>query len=122
MGKFNDDVIKWKQFSRYWPFVRGIHRSYMHICITKQTLIGPDICLSPDQRQAVIYTNAGILLIGPLGTNFSEILSEIHTLSCKKTHFKMSFGKWRPFFFRGISVLNRKHDTQMNPLSSATLN
>ena len=22
-----DDVIKWKQFPRYWPFVRGIHRS-----------------------------------------------------------------------------------------------
>ena len=26
MGK-NDDVIKWKHFPRYWPFVRGIHRS-----------------------------------------------------------------------------------------------
>ena len=24
---FNDDVIKWKHFSRCWPFVRGIHRS-----------------------------------------------------------------------------------------------
>ena len=24
---FNDDVIKWKFFPRYWPFVRGIHRS-----------------------------------------------------------------------------------------------
>ena len=23
---FNDDVIKWKLFSRNWPFVRGIHR------------------------------------------------------------------------------------------------
>ena len=23
----NDDVIKWKPFPRYWPFVRGIHRS-----------------------------------------------------------------------------------------------
>ena len=23
----NDDVIKWKHFPRYWPFVRGIHRS-----------------------------------------------------------------------------------------------
>ena len=21
-----DDVIKWKHFPRYWPFVRGIHR------------------------------------------------------------------------------------------------
>ena len=25
--KIHDDVIKWKQFLRYWPFVRGIHRS-----------------------------------------------------------------------------------------------
>ena len=23
----SDDVIKWKHFPRYWPFVRGIHRS-----------------------------------------------------------------------------------------------
>ena len=27
---FNDDVIKWKHFPRYWPFVRGIHRSPMN--------------------------------------------------------------------------------------------
>ena len=25
--KHHDDVIKWKHFPRYWPFVRGIHRS-----------------------------------------------------------------------------------------------
>ena len=24
---FHDDAIKWKHFPRYWPFVRGIHRS-----------------------------------------------------------------------------------------------
>ena len=24
---FHDDVIKWKHFPRYWPYVRGIHRS-----------------------------------------------------------------------------------------------
>ena len=26
----HDDVIKWKHFLRYWPFVRGIHRSPMN--------------------------------------------------------------------------------------------
>ena len=26
-ASFHDDVIKWKNFPRYWPFVRGIHRS-----------------------------------------------------------------------------------------------
>ena len=25
--RWHDDVIKWKHFPRYWPFVRGIHRS-----------------------------------------------------------------------------------------------
>ena len=24
--QFHDNVIKWKHFPRYWPFVRGIHR------------------------------------------------------------------------------------------------
>ena len=27
MKHLHDDVIKWKHFPRYWPFVRGIHRS-----------------------------------------------------------------------------------------------
>ena len=27
LGLFQDDVIKWKHFPRYWAFVRGIHRS-----------------------------------------------------------------------------------------------
>ena len=26
----HDDVIKWKHFPRYWPFVRGIHRWIPH--------------------------------------------------------------------------------------------
>ena len=26
-GLFHDDVITWKHFPRYWPFVQGIHRS-----------------------------------------------------------------------------------------------
>ena len=47
------------------------------ICVSKLTIIGSDNGLSPDRRQAIIWTNAGLLLIGPLGTNFSEILIEI---------------------------------------------
>ena len=34
--------------------------------------------LSPRRRQAIIWPNAGILLIGPLETNVSEILIDIH--------------------------------------------
>ena len=75
-----------------------------HICVGKLTIIGSDIGLSPGWRQAIIWTNAGILLIGPLGTNFSEILFGIQTFSFKKMHLKMSSGKWRPFCL-GLNVL-----------------
>ena len=75
-----------------------------HICVGKLTIIGWDNILSPARRQAIIWTNAGIMLIGPLGTNFSEILSEIHTFSFKKMHLKMSSGKCRPFCL-GLNVL-----------------
>ena len=56
------------------------------------------------RRQAIIWTNAGISLIGPLGTNFSEILIWIHIFSVKKMHLKMLSGKWRPFCL-GLNVL-----------------
>ena len=69
-----------------------------HICVGNLTVIGSDNGLSPGQRQAIIYTNAGILLIGPLGTNFSEIQIGIQTFSYKKMHLKMASVKWRPFF------------------------
>ena len=59
-----------------------------HICVNKLTIIGSDYGLSPDRHQAIIWTNAGILLIGPSGTNFSEILIEILTLSLKKNAFE----------------------------------
>ena len=68
-----------------------------HICVGNLTIIGSDNGLSPGRRQAITWTNVGILLIGPLGTNLSEILIETHTVSFKKIHLKMSSGKWRPF-------------------------
>ena len=67
-----------------------------HICVNKLTIIGSGNGLSPGRRQAIIWTNAGILLIGPLVTNFSEILIEMKTFSFKKMHSKISSGKWRP--------------------------
>ena len=76
----------------------------MHICVSKLTTIGSDNDLSHGRRQAIIWPNAGILLIGPLGTNFSEILIEIWTFSFKKMHLKMSSGNW-PFFV-GLNMLN----------------
>ena len=66
--------------------------------------MGSDNGLSPVRRKAILWTNAGILLIGLLGTNFSDILIVIQTFSFKKLHLKTSSAKWRPFCL-GLNVL-----------------
>ena len=75
-----------------------------HICVGNLTIIGSDNGLSPGRRQGIIWTNDGIVLIQPLGTNFNEISIAIHAFSFKKMHFKMSSAKWRPFCL-GLNVL-----------------
>ena len=75
-----------------------------HISIDKLTIIGSDNGLSPERRQAIISTNAGILSIGPLGTNFSEILIEIQSSSLKKIRLNMSSAKCCSFRL-GLNVL-----------------
>ena len=66
-----------------------------HICVSKLTIIASDNGLSPGRHQAIIWTNAGILLIGTLGTNFSEISIKILTFSFTKMRSKVSSAKWR---------------------------
>ena len=77
-----------------------------HICVIKLTIIVPDNGLSPDRRQAIIWINAGIMLIRTPGTNFSEIVSKIHIFSFEKMHLKISSAKLRPFCL-GLNVLKR---------------
>ena len=76
-----------------------------HICVGNLTTIGSDNGLSPGRRQAIIWTNAGIMLIGPLETKFSEILIDTLTFSFNKMCLKMSSAKWRPFCL-GLNVLS----------------
>ena len=85
-----------------------------HICVGKLTIIGSDNGLSPGRCQAIIRTNARILLIGTLGTNFSVILSDIHTFSFKKMHLKMSSGRWRPFCLGLNELSSINHNVDMN--------
>ena len=75
-----------------------------HICVSELTIIVSDNGLSPGRRQAIIWNNAGLLLIEPLGTNFSEISIGIQTFSFTKMHLNMSSAKWRPFCL-GLNVL-----------------
>ena len=76
-----------------------------HICVSELTIIVSDNGLSPGRRQAIIWTNVGILLIGPYGTTFSEILIEILIFSFTKMSLKVSSAKWGPFCL-SLNVLN----------------
>ena len=75
-----------------------------HICVGKLIIIGSDNGLSPDRRQAIIWTNAGFLSIAPLRTYFRENLTKIQQFSLKKLHVKMSSAKWR-LSCLGLNVL-----------------
>ena len=83
------------------------------------TIIGSDNGLSPGRCQAIIWTNAGILLIGPSGKNFSEIFIKINKFSFMKMHFKMLSGKRRPFCVSFIlgNVINLQQQLQPSFIS-----
>ena len=87
--------MSWCQFTQ-WGRV-------MYICISKLTIIGSDNDFLPSWRQAIIWTNAWILLNRTLGTNLNETISKIHTFSFKKMHLKMLSGKCQPFCL-GLNV------------------
>ena len=78
-----------------------------HICVGKLIIIGSDNGLSPDRRQAVIWTNAPLPPIGPLRTYFNENLIKIQQFS-KKMHVKMLSAKWHPSCL-GLNVLTVQH-------------
>ena len=83
-----------------------------HICVSKLTIIGSDNGVLPRLCQAIIWPNAVILLIQPMGKKFSEILIEIHIFSFRKMHLNMSSVKWR-LFCLSLNVLNQAIATHL---------
>ena len=80
----------------YMPTCSSTHWGRVtHICISKLSKISSDNGLSPGRCQAIIWTNAGILLIEPLKTNSNVILIKINAFSFTKILLKMSSGNWR---------------------------
>ena len=68
-----------------------------HICVSESVQHWFIYGLSPIWRQAIIWTNAGLLSVRPLRTNFSEILIKIQSFSFTKVQPKILSAKWRPF-------------------------
>ena len=86
-----------------------------HTCVSELTTIGSDNGLSPGRRQAIIWNNAGLLLIEPLRTNFNEISIGILTFSFKKMHLNMSSAKRRPFCLGLYVLMNCRASDNLNP-------
>ena len=87
------------------PYTLPRSQCLTHMYVGKLTIIGSDNNLSPGRRQAIIGTNAAILIIEPLETNFTEILNEIQTFSLTKIRLKMSSAKCCQFHL-GLNVLS----------------
>ena len=98
----NSCISECRPGSHYWCYYPGALSlthwgQVMHICVSKLIIISSDNGLSPSQHQTIIWTNAGILLIRPLGRNFSDILIEIHIFLFKEMHLKMLSARWQAF-------------------------
>ena len=81
-------------------------------CVCKRT-IGAANGLSPGWRQVIIWTNAGMVLTGLLGTNFGETLIETSIFSFKKMHLSFAF-----FLSQLQCVENWRDGLGMNPTVS----
>ena len=81
-----------------------------HICVSKLTIAGSDNGLSPGRRQAIIWTNAGIMLIRPkLQWNFNRnynvfiqenefenVVCEVAAILSRPQLVKICFGNYMP--------------------------
>ena len=49
--------------------LKSLRSTDEYICVGEFTIIGSDNDLAPDRPQAIVYTNAGVLLIRASGKN-----------------------------------------------------
>ena len=76
------------------------------MCVSNLIIIDSDNGLLSGRRQAIIWTNDGQLLIGPLGTNFSEIL--IQENAFESVVWEMAAILSRP---RWVNLLSQEPDS-----------
>ena len=99
---WGNTTLKWQSATEHLPFT-NLGR-VMHLCISKSGHHWSDNGLLPTQHQAIIWTNVGLLKIGPLETIFSEIWMYKQS-SYNTINFNMSSVKWRQFCLRLIVYL-----------------
>ena len=86
-----------------------------HICVSNLPIIGSDNDLAPGWCQAIIWTNAGLLLIWSLGTNFGEIFKQNSYIFIQENAFENVVWEISTILSRPQCV-NRWHFQMQNPL------
>ena len=86
-----------------------------HICVSELVSIGSGNGLSPLRRQAITWTNTGLLSIILLGTYFREIW--ILSFSLEKKHLKMSSAEMVAIMSRGDKLTGVSLGTKQSFLS-----
>ena len=76
-------------FCNLWLYFTHL-RLLPHTCLSELSSIGSGDGLSHLWHQAITWNNTGLLSIGLLGTNFSEIWIRILSFSFKEMHLKLS--------------------------------
>ena len=87
MGQYRADAA-WK-YPQYTCHRNGASKmTSCHKTLSALLHIVSDNGFLPVRRQGTIWTNAGLLLIGPWGTNFSEILIELLIIFIQESAFE----------------------------------
>ena len=119
----HDDVIKWKHFPRYWPFVWGIHRSPFnspHKGQWRGALIFSLICAringwvnnreAGDVRRHCAHYDVIVLKIAA----YTKDSYGAKPLTC---HVRSRTGnKWKPFNTFGQHLINTQHLLSVNKM------
>ena len=87
LWKIRDDVIKWKHFPRYWPFVRGTQRSPMDSPHKGQCRSVPDKQLSKQSRTNLRRHRAHYHTIAILSGNFNNLFLSYSSLLVAEVSF-----------------------------------
>ena len=89
-----------------------------HICISKLTIIGSDRGLFPSWHQAIIWTNAWILLIWPCGTYFNGFFEQYSYISIQENALENVVWKWQPFSLALNVLTNHTYHSFVTQLTS----
>ena len=104
---FHSRIYIWKCLQNVGHFVQASMWTYwgrvMYICVSRLTIIGSDNGLTPGRHQAIMWTIAGKLFIGPLGFHWN--LNQNSYILIQEMHLKMSSRKCWPFY-----MLHGKYD------------